>query len=133
MQGSPYIITPARMLAFEIAVTLENIFETTVFLYNDEVVVTKYTYHKKISFTSFLNNKFHKLSTCIMNSENEAGPITQTMEIPASLPLSNNTILAITEMDQFIQKMDQFIPKELQMPVGIAVCQPLDCVCRQFV
>jgi hypothetical protein len=68
-----------------------------------------------------------------VNSENEAGPITQTMEIPASLPLSNNTILAITEMDQFIQKMDQFIPKELQMPVGIAVCQPLECVCRQFV
>ena len=89
-------------------------------------------YHQNISFTSSLK-LYHKLSTCIVNSENAADPITQTMEIPASLPLSNNTILAITEMDHFFQKMDQFIPKELQMPAGIAVCRPLDCVCRQFV
>ena len=48
------------------------------------------------------------------------------MENPVFLPISNNTILDITEMDQFI-------PKELQMAVGIAVCQPYYCVRRQFV
>lgn len=36
------------------------------------------------------------------------------MENPVFLPISNNTVLDITEMDQFI-------PTELQMAVGIAI------------
>ena len=47
------------------------------------------------------------------------------MENPILANLSNTTLQAINEMDQFI-------PKELQMPVGIAVCHACYELLRQF-
>lgn len=47
------------------------------------------------------------------------------MENPILATLSNTTSLTISEMDQLI-------PKELQMPIGIAVRQPCCCDCCYF-
>ena len=63
-----------------------------------------------------------KFANCLAHKSHKSQLVDYiTMENPLSATFSNNTLLSNTEMDQFI-------PKELQLPVAVAVCKLIDCL-----
>ena len=63
-----------------------------------------------------------KFANCLAHKSHKSHLVDYiTMENPLSATFSNNTLLSNTEMDQFI-------PKELQLPVAVAVCKLIDCL-----